>query len=140
MFPLNSSSEQSPLRGRILGYRMETGCPEKEEGKEWGGRLGKSQCEKSQCLLFPITLKACCLLHCESSETWVCTEKQVGSKCRINWFSLTLQCFVCPLPLIVSTTITVIKLVTSPVLYRCGKSLWICINLGTFYTVFFFLH
>lgn len=34
MFPLNSSSGQNPVRGRILGYRMETGHQEKEEGKE----------------------------------------------------------------------------------------------------------
>lgn len=41
MFPLNSSSGQNPVRGRILGYRMETGHQEREEGEERGGRLGK---------------------------------------------------------------------------------------------------
>lgn len=42
MFPLNSTGGQNPVRGRILGYRMETGHQEKEEGKNEVGDLAKT--------------------------------------------------------------------------------------------------
>ena len=58
MFSLNPSSGQSPVRGRFLGYRVDTGHQEKKGKNEVGDLANRSV--KVTMLALSRNLKACC--------------------------------------------------------------------------------